>query len=152
MDNKTWKRNVDKLKYWSMVTAFCVSLLIVAIAVGDVQASPPPIPSSFYGTVSINGENVSLDTEVSAWIDGHWIMSVPVTLDNGTTVYAMNIPGDNPSTPEIDGGKHGDEVVFYIGNQRANQTGTWLSGSNQELNLSTPQADGWTLFFPLFFR
>ncbi len=137
---------------WRALIAFsCAWLALLSIG-GHVLARPPVIPSSFYGTVSINGENVSLDTEVSAWIDGHWIMSVPVTLDNGKTVYAVDIPGDNPATPEIDGGKHGDIVSFYIGAQRADPSGTWISGANQELNLSAPQAKVWTYIFPLFFR
>ena len=152
MDNKICIRTVDKKKCWSIAIIFFGLLLIVAIAVGNAQAGPPPLPSSFYGTVSINGDNVPLETEVSAWIDGELIITVPVTLVSGTTVYAMDILGDNPSTAEIDGGKHGDRVIFYIGTQRAEQTGTWLSGHNKELNLSTSQADGWNYFFPLFFR
>ena len=152
MDNKICIRTVNKKKCWSIAITFFGSLLIVAIVVSIVQASPPSIPASFYGTVSINGDNVPLETDVSAWINGELVITVPVTLVSGTTVYAMDIPGDNPSTPKMDGGKHGDKVIFYIGTQRADQTGTWLSGHNQELNLSTSQADGWTYFFPLFFR
>lgn len=110
------------------------------------------MPSSFYGTVSINGENVTLDTEVSAWIDGHYIMNIPVKLDNGLTVYAIDIPENNPSTPDLDGGRPGDEIAFQIGSQWADQTGTWQSGANQELDLTVTEAKVYIYVFPLFFR
>ena len=141
-----------KWLHWLVVIGVFVLLLITLTATGYVLASPPPIPSSFYGTVSINGENAPLNVQVSAWINGQWIMSVPVTMHNGTTMYSMDIPGDNLSTSEIEGGRHGDEVFFHIGFQPADQTGTWISGSNQVLNLTAHQEEMLQFYFPLVFR
>ena len=64
----------------------------------------------------------------------------------------MEIPGEDPSTLEIEGGVNGDEIVFFIGNQPADQTGTWASGADRELNLTTAQSPGWVIFLPLIFR
>lgn len=134
---------------WRIIICVGAALLIITIAVGQVLASPPPLPSSFYGTITINGENVAPGVSVSAWINGVKVINEDTLLYKETSVYAIDVPGDDPSTPEIEGGVNGDEVVFYIGTQRADQTGTWLSGANQELNLSAAQAEVWVYFFPL---
>ena len=145
-------RTIVQFTGWRASIVFgCIFLSLITVG-RHVLAMPPAIPSSFYGTVSINGENVPLDTEVSAWIDGHWILSVSVKLDKGLTVYAIDIPGDDPTTPDLDGGRPGDEVLFQIGSQWADQKGTWQSGANQELDLTATEAKVWIYIFPLFFR
>lgn len=150
MDNQILKLKGLKSISRRLVISFCGALMLLTTALGSVLAGPPAIPSSFYGTLSINGKNVDTNEEVSAWIDGVMVIAVPVLLHNETTVYTIDVPGDDPTTPEIEGGVHGDEVIFYIGSQLADQTGTWLSGANQELNLSSGQAVVRRYFFPLF--
>lgn len=64
----------------------------------------------------------------------------------GDSVYAMDISGDNPDTVVIEGGQDGDTIMFTIGGIIADQTGTWRSGSNNNLNLSASTTE--TLIAP----
>jgi hypothetical protein len=120
--------------------------IILVLTAGLLLASAltvlavPPLPSSFYGTVKVDGANVPGGTIVSAWIDGVKHAETTVSLYADDTVYGLNVPGDDPETPGIQGGVEGDTVVFYIGGLEADQTGTWHSGANVDLNLtaSTP--------------
>lgn len=115
----------------------------------DGLAGPPPMPSSFYGIVKMNGSNVPSTTKVSAWINGIKYSEETVIMYNDDTVYSLDVPGNVAGTPEIEGGKPGDTIIFFIGNQVANQTDVWQSGSNTELNLSafTP-SESFKLYLP----
>lgn len=115
--------------------------------------SVPQMPSSFYGTVKIGGENVPDDAVIEATINGIAYASTIVQMDNGNTVYAINVPADDPDTPGIEGGVHGDTIVFLVGGEPAHETGTWVSESNVELNLTLDEKDGpYRYYFPLILR
>ncbi len=102
-----------------------------------VKAGPPSMPSSFYGLVEENGASVPVGTVISAWINGVQYAETGCLSYDGNSVYAMDVPADDPGTPgTIEGGLEGDSVVFKIGGIEANQTGIWHGGTNQELNLS----------------
>lgn len=128
-------------------------LYLFSTVVTSGLADPPPIPSSFYGTVKVNGSNVPLTTNISARINGVLYAESDVVIYTGDTVYSLNIPGDINGTPEIEGGRPGDTIIFYIGNQAADQTGIWQSGTNIQLNLSyissPPQDGAQKLFLPI---
>ncbi len=48
-----------------------------------------------------------------------------VEVYQGATVYSLDVPGDDLSTlTEIEGGKAGQTVVFYIGSQLATPNGS----------------------------
>lgn len=146
----TTLRRTHPLKNISIIV---VALIFSYLILDDVQhglAQPPPIPSSFYGTVKSNGSNVPLPAQVSAWIDGTKYAETSIIVFNTDTVYKIDIPGDILSTPEIEGGKPGDLITFQVNNDFASQTGTWQSGTNLELNLSIFQLDGsYKLFLPI---
>jgi hypothetical protein len=131
--------------------------LILAIALVLSNLAPafavPPQPSGFYGTVKINGANVPVGTQVSARINGVQYALSPYNLNEGYTVYNLDIPGDDPGTPGIiEGGVAGDTVEFYIGGKKANQTGTWQSGTSVNLNLTVTITYTNRIFLPLVFR
>jgi hypothetical protein len=111
----------------------------------------PPIPSSFWGTVKLDGANVPVDTAVTAYINGVQYTSAVVQLFNGDTVYSFNVLGDDSSTPDvIEGGVSGDTIRFYIDGHPADQTAPWLGGTNVELNLtSTTTAYELTVYLPV---
>lgn len=133
-----------------LVIAILIFALIGLLDIGDGLASPPPMPSSFYGTVKVDGSNVPLTTKVTAWIDGVKYGETTVLMYNVDTVYAIDIPGDIAGTPEIEGGKPGDLIFFHIDNRAATQTGIWQSGTNTELNLSAHTPDGsFKLYLPI---
>ena len=114
--------------------------LMVLFSFSTATASPhmiPPLPSSFYGTVKDNGENVPVGTTISAWINGVQYGETDTLLYNQESVYAVDVPGDDPSSPGIiEGGIQGDIIVFKIGVNVADQTAIWQTGTNNGLNLS----------------
>jgi hypothetical protein len=110
----------------------------------------PPLPSSFYGRVKQNGQNVPLGAYVSAWINGNQFAYSKTVLYQGDTVYSLDVPGDDASTPAIEGGVQGDTIVFKINGLPLQQTGAWHSGQNVELNLTIASLSA--IYLPLNFK
>jgi Tol biopolymer transport system component len=125
----------DPIRMMSILMAAMVLLSLSPTAAG----AAPPIPSSFYGTAKLNGANVLDATKVSAWVGGAKYAETETIIWEGDSVYSIEVPGDDPDTPEKDGGVEGDTVVFKIGDHTADQTGTWHSGTNVELNLTATE-------------
>ena len=127
-------------------------LLIITLAnlfnVIPALALIPPLPSSFYGTVKVNGENIADGTMVKALINGQVYATGYTQTYEGNSVYSLDIPGDDSSTTTIEGGRDGDTVQFMIGEAQAVETGIWKSATNANVNLTatvaaplnTPQA------------
>ena len=117
---------------------FLISIVVIllALTILGVGNAPPILPSSFYGTVMVNGAYVSDGTIISAWIDGNKYAEVGTFTFESKSVYTIEVPVDNPDTVEKDGGEEGDTVVYKIGSDTADQTGTWHSGTNVEVNLT----------------
>ena len=108
-----------------------ISLLITLPALAI-----PPLPSSFYGTLKVNGANVPDGTLVQALINGQVFATGYTQTYQGASVYALNIPGDDTDTTLQDGGRENDPIKFEIGGALADQTGTWKSATNVNLNLT----------------
>jgi hypothetical protein len=135
------------------------TILILTIGVVLFYAQPvlafPPLPSGFWGTVKVNGANVSAGTVVSARINGVQYASTIVISDLRNTYYSLDIPGDDTSTSGIiEGGVEGNTVVFFIGTIQATQTAIWHSGTNVRLNLAGVSVEPLkvTIFLPLIRR
>jgi hypothetical protein len=129
------------MKTGSKPIALGLVVITLLLTIAPAVLAVPPLPSSFYGTVKVDGANVPLGTIVSAWINGVQYAEATVSLYAGDTIYGLNVPGDDPATPgTIEGGVEGDTVVFHTGGLEADETGTWHSGTNVQLNLtaSTP--------------
>lgn len=101
----------------------------------------PPLPSGFYGSLTVNGEPVSTGAVVSAWINNvHYPSDFTVTSIGKYGLLLVN--GDDPQTPGLkEGGVVGDIITFRVTiNQNvyiASPTGTWEgNGVNRKLNLS----------------
>ena len=115
---------------------FCLAYALLIATVPSVLAVPP-LPSSFYGTVKVNGANVPTGTVISAWVNGVQYAQAAVGLYAGDTIYTLDVPGDDLATPEvIEGGHEGDTIQFKIAGLQADQTGTWHTGTNVRLNLT----------------
>ena len=114
--------------------------LMLSVFKSSASAGPlmvPPLPSSFYGTVRVNGDYVPAGTIISAWINGVQYLETQTLIYNGESVYTIDVAGDDPSTPGIiEGGIQGDTIAFQIGSNLAEQTAIWQTGTNIELNLS----------------
>lgn len=90
--------------------AFALVLALLAVNVPTVLAFPP-LPSSFFGVVKMNGANVAEGTVVSARINGVQYAQATVSVYNGDTIYTVDIPGDDSSTPGVrEGGVYNDTV------------------------------------------
>lgn len=112
-----------RLGFFSAVPA--ISLLF--------QAAPPPIPASFYGTVT--GSRAAEGTVIIAAINGTEYAQTLLQQVEDQWVYTLKIPADNPSTEPIEGGRPGDEIIFLV-DGRPVATAPWQSGVNSRLDLS----------------
>lgn len=127
-----------------LVGAALLVLLWLALPGSRLRAEqvspPPPIPSSFYGTVLVNGQNVPNATTISVGNDGVIYWRTRVFMSDGVSRYRMNVPGDRSETYAHDGGTSGEVLEFVIGGLPAQQTGAWQSGGNELLNLTATGA------------
>jgi len=131
-----------------------ILIIILGFALLFTNSSPvnaiPPLPSSFWGTVTVNGASVPAGLTISAWINGVQYAVTTTLIYGSDSVYSLSVPGDDPSTTGmIEGGTQGQTIVFIIDQLSAIQTGTWHNGSNLELNLT---AAGYRIFLPLIGR
>lgn len=119
-----------------MIVSVVLAALLLLLAVQPVQAVPPQ-PSGFWGFVTFNGGNVPNGTQVRAFING-----VPYAVNStstylGGSFYFFQVNGDDPDTPSIiEGGVNGQTIAFMVGGVWADQTATWQSGTNVQLNLT----------------
>ncbi len=60
----------------------------------------------------------------------------------GNSVYSLDIPADDLSTPVKEGGIEGETVTFLVAEFPASPNADWHSGVNMELNLSASTAPG----------
>jgi hypothetical protein len=121
-----------RTRFWS----FPLLLGLVAVlGLTSPALALPPLPSSFWGTVTINGAPAPEGTLVQATIGGTVYAETHTTVYNGAAVFGLNVPGDDPSTPAIEGGVEGSAVSFRVARVKVLQAGTWSSGTNVEQNL-----------------
>jgi hypothetical protein len=117
-----------------------IVIIITGMMVSPVNAIPP-LPSSLFGTVHLNGEKVPEGTSIRALIDDVVMGEGQTMIFQGESVYSLDINGDDPDTKEIDGGVEGDIIHFNVGGVIAEETGVWQGGTNVELNLSVITSD-----------
>ncbi len=123
------------MKKTRLIITLLITLGLLLVNVQSVGAFPP-LPSSFSGTVKIDGANVPNGTAVTARINGVTYATSNYLLYNGDTVYSLDVPGEDSEVAGTQGGVDGDTIVFFIGSIQATQTGTWHSASNVTLNLT----------------
>jgi hypothetical protein len=133
-----------------------IVLLVMGMLFVDVNSALafPPLPSSFYGMVKVNGVNVPPGMVITAKINGVQYAYTMVGTYQGNTIYSLDVPGDQSDTPVIEGGVEGDTIVFFIGTIQATQTGIWHGGTNVNLNLTGTSVEPllFTMFLPLILR
>ena len=112
-----------------------IACVVALLAAPPTFAIPSPA-SSFHGAIEVNGENLPDGLLVVAWINGEAYASGYTQIDLGNSVYSLDVPGDDPDTPEREGGREGDTVQFELGGVLADQAGTWHSGTDVQLDLT----------------
>lgn len=122
-----------------MCTSKAIKLLVLLGLVFSIPQSlasadtpPPDPPSKFYGTVKVDGENVPLNTPISARLAGGELKTVyTIIYMENSFYYDLIIEGSISENT-------GDEIDFFIDGAKADQTGIWVSGTNTEINLTAP--------------
>ena len=99
---------------------------------------PPALPFSPYGTIRINGARVPDGTVVSSWCGGvSYRLTSTVVASEKSWYFNLDIPGDDPETPDVTEGCTPNEIVsFKIGDSWATQEAQWVSGSSGRLDLT----------------
>lgn len=121
------------------IALLALALLLVGAAPAfhnGANGPPPPIPSSFWGTATVNGQSVPVGITITAGHDGVIYCAAITYLHEGASWYRLNVPGDDPDTPDRDGGVPGEEIEFTIGGLEADQSSLWQSGANRRLDLT----------------
>jgi len=96
----------------------------------------PPLPSSYWGTLALDAAPVPVDTPVEVLVAGTPRAVAHVRLVEGQAVYTVHVPGDDPTTSEVEGGREGDALAFRVGGALYPQEATWRGGTNTRLDLA----------------
>jgi len=111
-----------------------IAAMILALCVVDVVAMPP-LPSSFWGILTMNGARVPLSAELTAHVDGVNCGRATIFLYMGTTYYSISVKGDDPDTPEKEGGREDDPIEFRLNGVPLATTARWHGGTNVRLDM-----------------
>jgi hypothetical protein len=112
------------------------SVLGVTAALAD---SPPAPPARFAGTVVVNGTPATPGTSVEVHIGTTTCGVTTVFSQGGNSNYTVDSPALDPgATPNC--GTDGAAVTFWVGGQKADQTGTWHSYQLNLVNLTVTTA------------
>ena len=128
--------NIIKAVRWLLVGVGIIIGAMPAIvwAQSALPSVPPPLPSTFYGTV-IADEGQSGQT-ITAVINGTAVATAAIVQQGGRAVYTIKISGDDPATEVIEGGQAGDLIYWQIDGKLIQETAVWQSGANHQLNLA----------------
>jgi hypothetical protein len=99
--------------------------------------NPPPLPSSFFGEIHIGPTPPAPGTVIEARIPSiSGVVAATVVVQLGASlVYSLDIAGDDPGTPAIEGGVEGDLITFRMGG-RAVATAPWHAGTHTRLDFN----------------
>jgi len=125
------------MRHHRFINIWCLTLVFSLYSFSSVGAFPP-LPSSFYGTVQQDGGNVPDGTLVEALIEGKVVAYSFSEIYQGTSVFSLDVPGDESATDKVEGGTLGQNIVFHVGGVLADQSAQWTSGVNENINLTLP--------------
>lgn len=110
----------------------CLLVLVLALSLATPAMAVPQIPHAFYGSVTVGGGPAPDGTVVSAEIDG--VEYARTTTLEGKYGYSptFKVPGDDPETPEVEGGVNGDAIEFYL---QGSKVASWAFANGQVTNL-----------------
>jgi hypothetical protein len=138
----------DAFSYRAYDGALYSSTATVTIHVS--VATPPIVPSSFYGYIYISNNPPVAGDFVQAYVTGAANPVATTAITAGTLLsYSFDVPGDISGTSMVEGGTEGGVVTFKI-NGRVVATGIWHTGTNVQLDFtvtthSIALVAGWNL-------
>ena len=113
-----------------------LSSVVLAMSLAGLAQDPDPRPSSFFGSVTVDGNPVADGTRVSARIGADELAVAFTFTHDGASVFLLDVPADDPLTPEAEGGVDGQPVIFRIESVDAPETGIWFDGSHALVDLT----------------
>ncbi len=102
-----------------------LALLLLSPSAGAV----PPLPSSFWGAITMNGAPIPLDAELTAHVEGVLCGQATIFYYEGATAYSITVTGDDPETPEREGGREGETIHFRLNGVPLATTAIWHGGN-----------------------
>lgn len=119
---------------------FALALLLALQSLGASRAiAQPALPSSFYGTVKYEGQNVPVGTPITAYIENVRYAITYARLEGLDTVFQINIGADNPDTliEETAEAVEGKLIEFRVNNNVIDDINPiWHTGTNVMLDLA----------------
>ena len=104
-------------------------LLLVLLLLAPSAGAVPPIPSSFWGAITMNGAPITLDAELTAYVEGVLCGQATIFYYEGATAYSITVTGDDPETPEREGGREGETILFRLNGAPLATTAIWDGGN-----------------------
>lgn len=110
------------------------------LGASDVAAeSPPAPPAKFAGNVTIDGQPAGPGTVIQARVGDASCGVGTVFMSGAEARYTVEVPALDPgATPNC--GTEGASVSFWVGDQMAQETGSWLNYQLNILNLTVVSA------------
>ncbi len=101
--------------------------------------SPPNPPARFVGSVKVNGAPAAPGTSIEARIGSTTCGVTTVFMSGSDARYALDVPALDPgANPNC--GVDGSAVSFYVGGQKAAETGSWKNYQLNQLDLTVVTA------------
>ncbi len=118
-----------------------LAFLLIITMTTALFAQAPTLPSFFFGTIKINDADAPIGTIITPTIEGVEYPT-PFTVHTPGQYGMLSVNGDDPSTTGTKEGGNNGETVFFIAQvgeieYGLTPNGTWNSGTNQELNLTS---------------
>lgn len=111
-----------------------VGVILLFSTLITAKAQPPMPPCSFFGSVKVNGSPAPDGLNVTIVIRGTTLKWSTETKDGA--YGPIEIPSDNMTTPEKDGGKDGDVIEFCVKGIETDQTETFAMAEIKKVDLS----------------
>ncbi|MFB6219797.1 MAG: PGF-pre-PGF domain-containing protein [Halolamina sp.] len=126
-----------------LVGVFAATVIAASVtgvfALGVAAQGPDPVPASYYGTVTVDGEPAGAGVTVQAVIDGE-VRGEITTGDNGS--FGGAGIGEEKLTVRGSTEEDGEATVrFRVNGMEANTTVTWQSNDVRELDLAVSTAE-----------
>jgi len=99
--------------------------ILVLLLFIPIVSAVLPMPYAPWGEITINGEPAPGGLSVEAYIDG---IKYADTLTFNDGIYDIEVPGDDPDTPGIEGGIDGDTITIEVNGDTASPALTWQEG------------------------
>ena len=136
------------MKRFIRISSSSLILLSLSLFIVTPALAIPPLPSSFWGMVKVNGANVPNGMLIQALVGEQVYAEGYTQTHQGDSFYSLDVCGDDAGTTILDGAVEGDTIRFKVGGLFADQTAVWHGGTNVNLGLTvissapinTPQA------------